>query len=141
MVDDILRNYRPSGEEAMIVDVGTNDLVNRITGEELAAKVLGYCKKFKEANLNLKKIYIMKIVDRVKTRAVSRGEFRREKDIYNEMIGKISANEDFIEVVNQDLGIMDIRRWSRDGIHPDTVLGKDAYKKTIKSVLTQLFNM
>ena len=138
MTDDILKAYRPSGEDILILDVGTNDLVNKITGDALAAKVLDYCSYFNQINSNLKKIYVLEIVDRVKTRAVSRNEFRREKDIYNERIGEIEGRNDFIKVVKQDLSLLDIRDWSRDGIHPDTKLGKTTYKKTIKNVLRQI---
>ena len=138
MADDILKSYRPSGEDFLILDVGTNDLVNKITGDKLATIILEFCKYFKEINSNLRKIYVLEIVDRVKTRAVSRNEFRREKDFYNERIGEIAGRNDFIKVVKQDLSLLDIRDWSRDGIHPDTKLGKTTYKKTIKNVLRQI---
>ena len=86
----------------------------------------------------MKKIYVLKIVDRVKTLDVSREEFMRGKDVYNGKIEEFAANNDFIEVVNQDLDFLDMRRWSRDGIHPDTVLGKETYAKTIRNVLKRM---
>ena len=139
MADDILRSYYPRGEDYLILDVGTNDLVNKISGEELAAHVYDFCKYFKKINSNLKKIYILEVIDREKTiRVVSRREFREQRDDYNEKIRKIAARNNFIEVVNQALYSIDINKWSRDGIHADTALGKSTYLLTIKNVISQI---
>ena len=138
LAEDILCSYRPCGEDYIILDIGTNDLVNGISGEELAAQVFSFCQYFQEDNSNLKKIYVLDIVDRVKTRAVSRREFTRQKDKYNEKIRQISRSYSFIEAVDQDLHSMDITKWSRDGIHADTALGKNTYLLTIKSLISQL---
>ena len=43
MAYQILDAYRPRGEEVLFLDVGTNDLVNAIPGEQLAATVFDYC--------------------------------------------------------------------------------------------------
>ena len=133
MVDDILQSFDIGNANIIILDVGTNDLCNDITGYLLAKKVFNHAVKLLACK-SVKHVKILEILKRAKTRNLGRDYFEQQRQSYNNTMKKLSETHSYISFATQP-GFENLNEWSNDGIHATTYYGKNAYKSNIKNFI------
>ena len=136
MADQILSNYAPASTNILILDLGTNDLCGSFDGATLAEKVTQYLEEYIERYPNLKLIYIFEIVERLRTRNISKKEFDYERFIYNKKMSELASRSSIIYFRKQE-GLTCIKQWSNDGIHPNTAYGSNQYMMNIRRTIME----
>ena len=134
MADQILSNYAPASTDILILDLGTNDLCGSFDGATLAEKVTQYLEEYIERYPNLKLIYIFEIVERLRTRNISKKEFDYERFVYNRKMSELASCSSIIHFRKQE-GLTRINQWSNDGIHPNTAYGSNQYMMNIRRTI------
>ena len=132
--DQILSNFEPVSTDILILDLGTNDLCGSLDGKTLATKVCAYIEDYLRKFPNLQRVFIFEIVERDRTRNVPKGKFDYERGIYNRKI-QDAANFNSKIYFCKHTGLSDIKKWSNDGIHPNTRFGTTQYLKNVKNTI------
>ena len=134
LTDQILSKFEPKSTDILMLDIGTNDLCGSLNGEALASKVLHYVDEYVRCHPNLKLVYIFEIIERCRTRDVSKEHFDFERAIYNRKIDEAASKSPLISFCRHR-GLDNIKEWSNDGIHPNTYIGMKQYKMNISNAI------
>ena len=134
LTDQILSKFSPLSTDILILDLGTNDLCGTFDGETLANKVSTYLDDYMRDFHRMKSVYIFEIVERERTRNVSKAKFDFERKVYNSKIQEIASSNPKITFCKH-VGLNDMKKWSNDGIHPDTRFGTNQYMNNVRNVI------
>lgn len=116
----------------MIIDIGTNDLCDMIDGKTLAQELIDRAKNLLLHHQSLKQIHFNLIVRRDRCRQLSRDQFESKRVAFNDELKASVSNITNIFWFQTSLLDNDIRKWSSDGIHPNTQFGMETYTNNVR---------
>ena len=131
-VDEIFAKWETeTGFDAVLLEVGSNDLCENVDVIKLANRVYDECLVQKESQVRLKFIYIFPIVARTKTGVVKQETFEDNRRTFNETLYKRSLSSGGAIRTRNHAGLSDVTRYSSDGVNPDTEYGVGKYYENV----------
>jgi hypothetical protein len=122
--------------ELLVLEIGTNDLVNNVLPRELARKVIAFCEELLTTT-SVRSIVLCKIVQRRKTRDCPRAEFDHHRAIYNRLIQEFARRNQRVFTYKHERSILVNlhRRISHDEIHVTSTRGQRLYHFSIRKAI------
>ena len=126
--------------ELLVLEIGTNDITNKVHPDSLFKTVENLCQELLNAT-TVKYIVLIKIIERKKTRQCSRPDFDSARYRYNTLIQDLSKKHpSTIYVHKHDRSIivkLEQNRISRDGIHVTSKEGLRLYHFSIRRAIAR----